>query len=190
MGRNLSGVPVPPPDARGRLRTRGHQDPHRATAALPQGWEIDPEDLAHISPYLTEHINRFGEYSTHERHPARRLRPEARCRLHPLREQNVTATGLGRAAYAERGQKPGRGERTPPFARTVRPVHIERADCDDAGIGHKVLHPHATGPPATRWMLVLAAEGSAGRFPGLRSRSSRPGRVVPGAGPGECSACG
>lgn len=26
----------------------------------------DPEDLAHISPYLTEHINRFGEYSPHE----------------------------------------------------------------------------------------------------------------------------
>ncbi|MEV4530417.1 Tn3 family transposase [Streptosporangium sp. NPDC049304] len=33
---------------------------------LEEGWEIDPEDLAHISPYLTEHINRFGEYSTHE----------------------------------------------------------------------------------------------------------------------------
>lgn len=31
-----------------------------------EGWEIDPEDLAHISPYLTEHIRRFGEYSTHE----------------------------------------------------------------------------------------------------------------------------
>ncbi|REK86186.1 hypothetical protein DY245_33950, partial [Streptomyces inhibens] len=28
--------------------------------------ESDPEDLAHISPYLTEHINPFGEYSTHE----------------------------------------------------------------------------------------------------------------------------
>ncbi|MDX3833217.1 Tn3 family transposase [Streptomyces europaeiscabiei] len=33
---------------------------------LEEGWEIDPEDLARISPYLTEHINRFGEYSTHE----------------------------------------------------------------------------------------------------------------------------
>ncbi|MEU1216379.1 Tn3 family transposase [Streptomyces sp. NPDC005790] len=33
---------------------------------LEEGWEIDPEDLAHISPYLTEHINRFGEYSTQE----------------------------------------------------------------------------------------------------------------------------
>jgi hypothetical protein len=33
---------------------------------MEEGWEIDPEDLAHISPYLTEHINRFGEYSTHE----------------------------------------------------------------------------------------------------------------------------
>ncbi|MFE4869861.1 Tn3 family transposase [Streptomyces sp. NPDC056682] len=33
---------------------------------LAEGWEIDPEDLAHISPYLTEHIKRSGEYSTHE----------------------------------------------------------------------------------------------------------------------------
>ncbi|KUN76541.1 Tn3 family transposase [Streptomyces griseoruber] len=33
---------------------------------LEEGWEIDPEGLAHISPYLTEHIKRFGEYSTHE----------------------------------------------------------------------------------------------------------------------------
>ncbi|GAB2465721.1 Tn3 family transposase [Streptomyces incanus] len=33
---------------------------------LEEGWEIEPEDLAQISPYLTEHINRFGEYSTHE----------------------------------------------------------------------------------------------------------------------------
>jgi hypothetical protein len=31
-----------------------------------EGQIIDPEDLAHISPYLTEHIRRFGEYSTHE----------------------------------------------------------------------------------------------------------------------------
>ncbi|MFF5447097.1 hypothetical protein [Streptomyces sp. NPDC012888] len=28
--------------------------------------KFDPEDLSHISPYLTEHVNRFGEYSTHE----------------------------------------------------------------------------------------------------------------------------
>ncbi|MFD3553846.1 Tn3 family transposase [Streptomyces goshikiensis] len=35
-------------------------------AAAAGGGTIDPEDLAHISPYLTEHINRFGEYSTHE----------------------------------------------------------------------------------------------------------------------------
>jgi len=31
-----------------------------------EGWIIDPLDLARISPYLTEHINRFGAYSTHE----------------------------------------------------------------------------------------------------------------------------
>ncbi|WP_432037091.1 hypothetical protein [Streptomyces cucumeris] len=33
-------------------------------AAAPA--DIAPEDLAQVSPYLTEHIRRFGEYSTHE----------------------------------------------------------------------------------------------------------------------------
>lgn len=33
---------------------------------LEEGWEVAPADLAHVSPYLPEHINRFGEYSTHE----------------------------------------------------------------------------------------------------------------------------
>ncbi|WP_233289713.1 transposase [Streptomyces microflavus] len=34
--------------------------------------QVGPEDLAHISPYLTEHVNRFGEFSTHKLgiHPA------------------------------------------------------------------------------------------------------------------------
>ncbi|MER5846247.1 Tn3 family transposase [Streptomyces sp. NPDC002012] len=31
-----------------------------------EGQVVDPLDLAQISPYLTEHIERFGEYSTHE----------------------------------------------------------------------------------------------------------------------------
>ncbi|MEU3771990.1 Tn3 family transposase [Streptomyces sp. NPDC032472] len=31
-----------------------------------EGYVIDPEDLAHVSPYLTEHVRRFGECSTHE----------------------------------------------------------------------------------------------------------------------------
>ncbi|WP_435243304.1 hypothetical protein [Streptomyces cucumeris] len=30
-----------------------------------EGMDIAP-DLAQVSPYLTEHIRRFGEYSTHE----------------------------------------------------------------------------------------------------------------------------
>ncbi|WEV28690.1 Tn3 family transposase [Streptomyces sp. 71268] len=37
-----------------------------ARQLLEEGWTIEPEDLAHISPYLIEHINRFGEYSSHE----------------------------------------------------------------------------------------------------------------------------
>lgn len=31
-----------------------------------EGRIVDPLDLAQIPPYLTEHIKRFGEYSTHE----------------------------------------------------------------------------------------------------------------------------
>ncbi|MCX4734535.1 Tn3 family transposase [Streptomyces sp. NBC_01363] len=31
-----------------------------------EGEKVDPEDLAQVSPYLTEHIRRFGEYSIHE----------------------------------------------------------------------------------------------------------------------------
>ncbi|MFE2473434.1 Tn3 family transposase [Streptomyces mirabilis] len=66
---------------------------------LEEGWAIDPEDLAHISPYLTEHINRFGEYSTHELG----IQPDAYdpkldVDFTPLREQDLTAAGLGQAA--------------------------------------------------------------------------------------------
>ncbi|GAA3478028.1 hypothetical protein GCM10018966_025580 [Streptomyces yanii] len=35
-----------------------------ARQLLEEGWRtIDPRRWQHISPYLTEHINRFGEYS-------------------------------------------------------------------------------------------------------------------------------
>ncbi|MFF9454984.1 Tn3 family transposase [Streptomyces flaveolus] len=66
---------------------------------LEEGWEIDPEDLSHISPYLTEHINRFGEYSTHELG----IQPEAYdpkldVDFTPLREQDLAAAGFGPAA--------------------------------------------------------------------------------------------
>ncbi|MEW2486546.1 hypothetical protein [Streptomyces sp. NPDC048411] len=58
-----------------------------------------PEDLAHVSPYLTEHIKRFGEYSTHEL----AIEPEAYdskpdVGFTPLREHDVTLIGLGQAA--------------------------------------------------------------------------------------------
>ncbi|MFD6274919.1 Tn3 family transposase [Streptomyces sp. NPDC060209] len=33
---------------------------------LDEGEKVAPEDLAQVSPYLTEHIRRFGEYSTRE----------------------------------------------------------------------------------------------------------------------------
>jgi hypothetical protein len=66
---------------------------------LEEGWAIEPEDLAHISPYLTEHINRFGEYSTRELG----IQPDAYdpkldVAFAQLREQDLTAAGLGQAA--------------------------------------------------------------------------------------------
>ncbi|MGW1611825.1 Tn3 family transposase, partial [Streptomyces sp. NPDC002285] len=66
---------------------------------LEEGWTIEPEDLAHISPYLTEHINRFGEYSTHELG----IQPETyETKLDvdftALREPAVTAVGFSQAA--------------------------------------------------------------------------------------------
>ncbi|MGY5075668.1 Tn3 family transposase [Streptomyces nigrescens] len=67
---------------------------------LEEDWDIDPEDLAHISPYLTEHIRRFGEYSTHELG----LQPEAYdphldVDFSPLRGDDPPAPdGYGQAA--------------------------------------------------------------------------------------------
>ncbi|MGA6160658.1 Tn3 family transposase [Stenotrophomonas sp. NPDC087984] len=66
---------------------------------LEEGWEIDPEDLAHISPYLTEHIKRFGEYSTHELG----IQPDAYdpkldVDFTQLRGQDLRAEGFGTAA--------------------------------------------------------------------------------------------
>ncbi|MEV4429762.1 Tn3 family transposase [Streptomyces sp. R-07] len=66
---------------------------------LEEGWTIEPEDSAHISPYLTEHINRFGEYSTHEL----AIRPgpygqKLDVDFTPLREQDLTTAGLSQAA--------------------------------------------------------------------------------------------
>ncbi|MFJ4741077.1 Tn3 family transposase [Streptomyces sp. NPDC088775] len=64
-----------------------------------EGHAVDPEDLAHISPYLTEHIRRFGEYSTHELG----LVPEAYdphldVDFAPLRQQDLTTAGFTEAA--------------------------------------------------------------------------------------------
>ncbi|MFI6730796.1 Tn3 family transposase [Streptomyces atratus] len=56
---------------------------------LDEGWTIEPEDLAHISPCLSEHINRFGKYSTHEFGiRPRRTTTRAECRPHSLHEQD------------------------------------------------------------------------------------------------------
>ncbi|PJE95087.1 hypothetical protein CUT44_25910 [Streptomyces carminius] len=60
---------------------------------------LDPEDLTHTSPYPAEHVNRFGEYGTHEFG----MRPEAYgpgpdVDLTPLRERDLTAAAPHQAA--------------------------------------------------------------------------------------------
>jgi hypothetical protein len=40
---------------------------------ITEGWEISAEDIAQLSPYITEHITRFGVYAT----DVLRLRPQA-----------------------------------------------------------------------------------------------------------------
>ncbi|MFV5997237.1 Tn3 family transposase [Streptomyces sp. NPDC056231] len=66
---------------------------------LEEGWEIDPEDLAHVSPYLTEHIKRFGEYSTHELGvEPEAYDPKLDVDFTQLREQEPAASGFGTAA--------------------------------------------------------------------------------------------
>ncbi|MFM9442487.1 Tn3 family transposase [Streptomyces acidiscabies] len=88
---------------------------------LEEGWEIDPEDLAHISPYLTEHINRFGEYSTRELG----IQPEAYdpkldVDFTQFRDQNLRAEGFGTAAGSAPSQKAlCRTARPPPERRTA-----------------------------------------------------------------------
>jgi len=72
---------------------------HRAAVSQEAGWEIDPEELVQVSPYLTEHILRFGEYRTHELG----IQPEAYgpkldMDVTQLRVEDVTGEGFGQAA--------------------------------------------------------------------------------------------
>jgi hypothetical protein len=61
--------------------------------------DIDPEDLAQVSPYLTEHILRFGEYSTHELgdEPAA-YDPRLDIDFTPLRGADLATEGFSQAA--------------------------------------------------------------------------------------------
>ncbi|MDF4251857.1 Tn3 family transposase [Streptomyces sp. WMMB303] len=66
---------------------------------LEEGWEIEPEDLVRIPPYLTEHINRFGEHSTHELGvQPDAYDPKLDVDFTQLREQDLTAADLSQAA--------------------------------------------------------------------------------------------
>ncbi|MEU9125141.1 hypothetical protein AB0C96_35795 [Streptomyces sp. NPDC048506] len=63
-----------------------------------EGWEVTPEDLAQVSPYLTEHHQRFGEYSTHEL--GIRLAacdPKLDVDFTQLRDQDPAAAGFSQA---------------------------------------------------------------------------------------------
>ncbi|MCQ9130222.1 transposase [Streptomyces hilarionis] len=98
--------PLPHPRAEAERRLRAAHDPaldaefaEIVRQLLEEGWTIEPEDLARISPYLTERVNRFGEYSTHELG----IQPEAyETKLNvdftQLHEQAPTAADLGQAA--------------------------------------------------------------------------------------------
>jgi hypothetical protein len=77
---------------------------------LEEGWEIDPEDLAHISPYLTEHMHPAGPARQGQRRirahrlplPARRART---CRRDPQGLASSLA-GLGEKHLGYGGDDP------------------------------------------------------------------------------------
>ncbi|MGP3927807.1 Tn3 family transposase [Streptomyces sp. 8N616] len=97
---------------------------------LEEGWEIAAEDLAHVSPYLTEHIKRFGEYSTHELG----IEPEAYdpkldVDFTPLAEQDLATADCGQAARIAEPPSPApgavAGERRRAGVRRVSPrLHV------------------------------------------------------------------
>ncbi|MEU4930669.1 hypothetical protein AB0G54_29885 [Streptomyces yokosukanensis] len=99
-----------------------------------EGWEIDHEDLAPNSPYLTERIRRFGERSTHE--PG--LRPEA---YDPHLEVGFSSLrGDGPPA-------PGGCGRAAPCAHTGSPRHATSARA-----AHRATdgdRPYSGGRPAS-----------------------------------------
>ncbi|WSQ13367.1 transposase [Streptomyces sp. NBC_01231] len=88
-------VPVPAPDEGG-----DHLDIAEVVRQLQaEGWKIDPEDLAQVSPYLTEHVRRSGEYSAHELgdEPAT-YDPRFDVDFTPPRGEEPAAAGYGQAA--------------------------------------------------------------------------------------------
>lgn len=64
-----------------------------------EGMDIAPEDLAQLSPYLTEHIRRFGEYSIHELgDEPDAYEPRLDVDFTPLRGDEPATEGLSQAA--------------------------------------------------------------------------------------------
>ena len=140
---------------------------------LEEGWEIDPEDLAHISPYLTEHINRFGEYSTHELG----IQPEA---YDPKLDVDFTQLVAG---ISDRHVEIMRGELAAILHDTTRDNveylfgdSIRSLAQDDAGVD--VTFEHST---PRRFDLVVGADGLHSTVRGLAfGRESRFRRYIGG----------
>jgi hypothetical protein len=65
---------------------------------LEEGWEIARGPGPHLALPDRAHGPVRRVLHPRARHPARRIRPEARRRLHPAGEQDLTAAGLGQAA--------------------------------------------------------------------------------------------
>ena len=93
-----------------------------------EGHVVDLEDLAHISPYLTEHIRRFGEYSTHELGPEpEAYDPHLDVDFSPLRGDGPGADGYGQAAWPSMPGHYFSGSVMPSGASAMHPhAHLDR----------------------------------------------------------------
>lgn len=97
---------------------------------LEEGWEIDPEDLAHISPCLTEHINRFGAYSTHELG----IRPSRTIQSSTSTSPRCASRTSLRPASAGPPEPPSAAQSHVPAARSARPASVSPVACAWRGI--------------------------------------------------------
>jgi Transposase and inactivated derivatives, TnpA family len=122
-----------------------------------EGYAIDPEDLAHISPYLTEHIKRFGEYSTHELG----IQPEAydpklnvdftRLRVTARQQVEAIAAALGREVpFAEVSRQQAHAQMAAVFGAEAADAVLDvmGGDVNDELLAVRDTVSQVTGTPA------------------------------------------